>query len=205
MKLIITSDTEGDHREAIVPHGDVFIFGGDLIAQGSPDKHGTYESQLNDFIDWLDELPHKHKIFIGGNHDGILNRWDKKLPKGIHYLENESIVLDGIKYWGSPNTVAFFGMPFELPEEKLIDIYDTIPDDVDVLITHVPPYGVLDESSGGKNCGSQSLSNRVDELNPRVHIFGHIHNAYGRTVNNGIESFNASFQYDRNPVFTIDI
>ena len=206
MRLVITSDTEGDHREVMVPNGDVFIVAGDIISYGMVEKYGSYHSQLDDFLEWMGSLPHKHKIFIGGNHDSPLLAFDKrKIPEGVHYLENESIELDGYKFWGSPNTVAFFRMPFEQPEDKLAEIYGTIPEDVDVLITHCPPLGVLDKSSRGKHCGSTSLAKRLTEIKPKVHAFGHIHESYGHINNNGIETFNASFQYKRNNAFTIDI
>jgi len=206
MKIVMISDTEGDHRESIIPGGDVLVYGGDIVSYRGVQKFGTYQSQLEDFIDWLGSQPHSHKIFIGGNHDDVLLAFDKKsLPEGVHYLENEEIVIDGIKFWGSPNTVEFFGMAFEEPEEKLEEIYKGIPEDVDVLITHVPPKGVLDLSSRGKSCGSMSLANRLEEISPKVHVFGHTHYSYGSMIHNDTECFNASFQNNRNKTQTIEI
>jgi len=54
---------------------------------------------------------------------------------------------------------------------------ENIPDDVDILITHVPPYGILDENSG-----SEEVLNALCNKNMKVHIFGHAHGGYGGCI-----------------------
>ena len=214
MKLVLTSDTEGEHWNAVLPKGDVLIHAGDIIKLGFSDSQ---VNQLRDFIDWFSSQPHKYKIFIGGNHDSILLapgftriKHDPPtaatyLPENMFYLNNEMVEIEGYKFWGSPNTVAFFRMAFEEREDKLKEIYSEIPDDVDVLITHTPPLGVMDENSKGKNCGSVSLRERLTEITPKVHVFGHVHHSYGHQYIGGTDCFNASYMWNSNNPFTIEI
>lgn len=205
MKLVLISDTEGDHRSVDLPEGDVLIHAGDVISYGGVKVYGSYEDQLKDFVTWLSEQPHKHKIFIGGNHDDLLERKVLELPDGTYYLENTGIEIDGVKFWGSPNTVSFFGMAFEKEEEELEKIYTEIPEDTDVLITHVPPFGILDENSRGKNCGSKALFSRVLDVLPKINVFGHVHHSYGQELKEGVEFINASYMNDRNNPIIVEI
>lgn len=90
-----------------------------------------------------------------------------------------------IKIWGSPWTSQFeginplccaFTMPFGCDNEQhLADKWAMIPEDTDILITHGPPHKVLDRSTRGVRCGSKSLFERLQVVQPRLHIFGHIH------------------------------
>ncbi|KIW07977.1 uncharacterized protein PV09_01876 [Verruconis gallopava] len=56
-----------------------------------------------------------------------------------------------------------------------------IPDgaDLDVVITHGPPYGHLDATSRGARAGCPHLLNALNRVRPRMHCFGHIHEAWG--------------------------
>ncbi len=205
MKLVLTSDTEGFHRELTPPDGDVLIHAGDIMSFGDGRTRMDYRNEFNDFLDWFTNQPHRYKIFIGGNHDEILQTWVPSLPENVFYLENSSIEIEGVTFWGSPNTVSFFGMPFEEDEEILSEIYSEIPTNVDVLITHVPPLGVLDANSRGKNCGSVSLSNILEDIHPKVHVFGHVHNSYGHVYHNYTDCYNASYLNNKNKPFTIEL
>lgn len=206
MRLVLIADTEGNHRGIEIPEGDVLVHAGDIIGYGNGMLAQTEE--YKDFLAWLNELPHQHKIFIGGNHDHLLEgiKADELVVSdGTHYLHNSAIEIDGVKFWGSPNTVSFFGMPFEETEDALEEIYKEIPDDTDVLITHVPPYGILDKSSAGKNCGSTALHKRVFEVNPRIHVCGHIHHSYGSIDKEGTSFYNAAYMHRGNAPIVVDI
>lgn len=167
--------------------GDLLIVGGDLTAR---DTREEYER----FSKWLDDQNYKKKIFIAGNHDNFLEDQLKHLVstpgmfqtnKTKVFLSDSGIEFEGLKIWGSPWSLTFEEMnphckAFTVDtEEELAEKWALIPDDIDILITHSPPYGILDRNVGGKHCGSLKLTAQVADIKPKLHVFGHIHEAYG--------------------------
>ena len=163
MKLLHISDTHGKHREYTkLIKADILIHTGDITEDGT-------EEEVKDFIEWLCDLPYRHKIFIAGNHDLCLcDARIEGLPDDVHYLCNEGITIDGLKFYGVPMFVED-DLDGNFPE-----LYSRIPDDTDVLLTHQAPLGILDEKEG-INYGDYSLYKRVMDVKPRYHLFGHIH------------------------------
>lgn len=184
MRLVALSDTHGLHLKIKVPAGDVLVFAGDMMNTG----YHVYE--LNDFVDWFLSQPHKHKTLIGGNHDRLLEKQPELAAKfeGCHYLLDSGCEIDGLKFWGSPYTPEFCNWAFNVPRGQLYRHWDLIPRDTHVLVTHGPPYGILDgpyrvlKGRDFENVylGCHELKGRVQVVNPRAHIFGHIHGTYGR-------------------------
>jgi hypothetical protein len=110
-----------------------------------------------------------------------------------HYLEDSGIEIAGVKFWGSPWQPEFYDWAFNLPRgQALADKWALIPDDIDVLITHGPPLGILDQVITGDHVGCADLLEAVQLIKPKVHIFGHIHEGYGRIEQNGTVFINAS-------------
>ena len=184
MKIWHISDTHTYHRLLEVPTDiDMVIFSGDC---SNPIDPYPNEVEVRGFIDWYRSLPIKHKIFVAGNHDtSIEKRFVTKEDFEYHniiYLENESITIEGIKIFGSPYTPTFgYGWAFNKDRTKLDRIWRNIIDeDVDIVITHGPPKGTLDLSVDRNHnierCGDKSLMNRVKEVEPKLVLFGHIHN-----------------------------
>lgn len=171
--------------------GDLLIIAGDLTGRD------TDEEQL-DFIVWLAEIQRSQYaynkiVYIAGNHDNFFSsderhgalstpdEWD------IDYLCDSGTEFEGLKIWGSPWTKTFPGMNSKCKaftvdtEEELDDKWNLIPIDTDILITHGPPYGILDLSVDGECCGSKMLQFHLfARLNPKLMVFGHIHESYGR-------------------------
>lgn len=113
----------------------------------------------------------------------------------ITILYDEAIELDcGIKIWGSPYSPEFMGWAFSLKTPKdSVDLWQQIPDDTDILMTHGPPHGIQDECSNGFHAGDAALLKEVKErVKPKYHLFGHIHEAYGATVIGPTTFINAS-------------
>ncbi len=176
MKILHLSDTHGCHRRLKdLPEADVVVHSGDFCMVGS-------EQEAIDFLNCFCDLPYAHKIFICGNHDDCLYGANiDGLDENVHYLCNSGVTIDGMKFYGVP---MFMG---DCITDRQNRNYANIPDDVDVLITHTPPYGVLDFDDE-INYGSEELLQRVSEINPRLHLFGHIHRQHGLT-DNGITRF----------------
>ena len=186
MKLVLLSDTHNKHRQIKVPDGDVLIHAGDMCyslgVNGVTARLRLGRDQIADFNAWLGMLPHKHKIVIAGNHDFLFEKKPdeaRKLLTNATYLQDSAVVIDGVKFWGSPWQPWFGGWAFNAYRgDEIRTHWDEIPLDTDVLITHGPPKYVRDRSQG-EFCGSMALNRAVYELEPKLHVFGHIHEGYG--------------------------
>jgi Icc-related predicted phosphoesterase len=188
MKIIVTSDCHGRLSQARIPQGDVLILAGDILANrsGDPDIDAAFQlNAIRELDAFCGALGFKHVLMIAGNHDWVFERYKSahRVLKNIVYLEDSGAEIDGVKFWGSPHQPWFFDWAFNLPRDgpELAHYWSLIPDDTDVLITHGPPYGILDLPFGkGENAGCKLLLKRVEELKPKLHVFGHIHGSYGR-------------------------
>ncbi len=189
MKIVFISDTHAQHRKAKLPEGDLLLHGGDVT--------NGRESQMDDFLRWLADQPHKYKVFIGGNMDGMLEKeaaqYRASLPPNTFYLENEGIEIEGLFIWGSPMIPRFVGAFNCDRGAELRAYWEKIPDNVDILLTHTPPGGILDRTSMGKSVGCRELRRRVDELQPKLHLFGHVHESYGQQSDERTTFVNGSF------------
>lgn len=187
--FVAISDTHSMHRRVTVPPADVLLHAGDFCGRGN--LH-----EVQDFADWLKSLPHKHKIVTAGNHDAFVEKNPDEARRliaeaGAVLLLNESVQVDGFRIWGSPVTPQFCNWHFM--KDRGIDIakvWEQIPLDVDILLTHGPAYGHGDlcppyNTPVPKVAGCLDLLNRIrviknnDAVYPRVHVFGHIHNGHG--------------------------
>jgi predicted phosphohydrolase len=171
-------------KEISVPDGDVLIHCGDHTFRGN-------RSQVENAIRWIGHQPHKYKVIIAGNHDFLLQekpalvkRFIKRYYPGITYLQDSGVEIDGVKFYGSPwqpwfHDWAFNFAPGQEGRLQARGVWANIPDDTQVLITHGPPYGVLDATLQGDNVGCPDLAFRVAQVRPKLHVFGHIHESYG--------------------------
>lgn len=176
--IVCISDTHELHREVSVPDGDILIHAGDFTF------FSKSTAAILDFNKWLGELPHRYKIVIPGNHEFFLEADPSKRSLISHaiVLINEEITVMNLKVWGSPITPLYGGAFGRSSSRDRVRLYETIPDDVNILVTHGPPYGVLDSHSGMPNhSGCSELREAVAKLKPQVHLFGHVHGAYGVT------------------------
>lgn len=193
--------------------GDLLIIAGDLTAR---DTNKEYEG----FFTWLSlQDQYRKKIVISGNHDnGMIGIQNSKVPNGIYsgfecceYLCDSGIEFEGLKIWGSPWSLWFKGInpkctAFTGNEEDLMKKYSIIPNDIDILITHTPPYGVLDgiylEDGSEYPTGSKNLRNLVFDTyyfkKLKHHFFGHIHEYGGQSYESILCGFhNCSYVNER--------
>ena len=161
--------------------GDLLIIAGDLTSRDDNDGYTAFEL-------WLLEQDYKKKIVISGNHDGQIcsGKWKLATDSRTEYLCDSGTEFEGLKIWGSPWSLWFPVInpkctAFTGNENQLMDSYDKIPHDVDILITHTPAYGILDKIGEDRHVGSTALYGWLKYVGrPRLHVFGHIHEAYGQ-------------------------
>jgi Icc-related predicted phosphoesterase len=189
MKFVLVSDTHAFHDNLYIPGGDVLIHAGDL----------THMGELNDvvaFNDFLGTLPHSHKIVIAGNHDFCFERIPGEaipLLTNATYLQDSAVTIDGVKFYGSPWQPWFGDWAFNRHRGSHIrEKWELIPGDTDVLITHGPPFGYLDKTYHERHVGCRDLMATITRLKPKLHVFGHIHEAYGIAQNQHTTFVNAS-------------
>lgn len=181
MKLVIISDSHNKLSDVDVPLGDVLIHCGDATNKGTV-------AELIKFNTAIGELPHRFKLFVSGNHDKLVERdWNlaRNLLTNVIILQDEEVVIDGIKFYGSPWQPKFgHGWAFNKQRSEMREIWSRIPNDVDVLITHTPPYGIMDriihrDYGDDESVGCVDLLSEYERISPKLHVFGHIHRGYG--------------------------
>jgi Icc-related predicted phosphoesterase len=207
------SDTHCKHKQV-----DIDLTGVDfLICTGDFTSVGK-EHEVHNFNKWIGSLgmDKEHIIVVCGNHDfwferNTRNRIDQ-VCTNFTYLQEEAYECEGVKFYGAPHQPEFYNWAFNVPRgEPLRKIWAKIPDDTDVLLTHGPPWSILDRNREGTCCGCEELQLRVEELDLKIHAFGHIHESHGVIEKDGTIYVNGSI-LDRNynvafkpTVFDIDI
>jgi len=183
MKIATLSDVHYkiDLDELNIPADAVVVVAGDLAMMGC-------DYEIMGFILQLKQLPNQHKIVVAGNHDFPLESLaclykDEFEKHGIIYLEDSGIEIEGVKFYGSPWTKLYGGWAFMKPEADLKSKFCKIPEDCDVLITHSPALLFLDQVLASKEkerIGSGYLAAKIETVQPKLHVFGHVHSSYGR-------------------------
>lgn len=213
-KICIISDTHGMHLGLSLPDADILVHCGDFSS------HGTYMDALK-FVNWLGAQPHKHKVFIAGNHDlyfeqgnpSDIDMFIKTMPPDVHYLQDSGIVLEGLKFWGSPVQPRFFNWAFNRGRgAEIKKHWDLIPEGIDVLLTHGPARFRQDEAPRStqetlqihprtdrkpntyytEHTGCKDLLDAIQRVRPKIHACGHIHYSYGYIFAGNVHHYNAS-------------
>lgn len=203
MKLAFVSDTHELHEALTIPPCDVLVHTGDFTNDGEPDRIAV-------FARWcarvLAERPVRHLVVVAGNHDLCFDRRRRESLDGMRqasidalaaagaiYLEDEEHVLEGLRIWGSPWTPRFYDWAFQIDDDEHDQaVWAKVPEGIDVLLTHGPPYGILDRTYDGRPAGSPALHARVAQVRPKLHAFGHIHEGYGIQLKDGTLFVNGS-------------
>lgn len=182
-KIVAISDTHGLHRHLKIPKCDLLIHCGDFTGVGRPEEIAQFKEWL---LHLLDEGAAEKIVIIPGNHDLLFEANEEMARKimsdpRIHVLIEQSVELFGLKIFGSPYTPTFFDWAFMRNESTLFYHWKKIPDDADIVITHGAPWGHLDSISRPPgHAGSQTLLDRILEVMPKYHLFGHLHMDGGR-------------------------
>ncbi len=223
MRCVAISDTHNRHKKITIPECDLLIHAGDYSFQGA-------KSEVENFYEWLGEQPAKHKISVQGNHErGVecdfegMKAIATRLCPNVHFMDEGLVEIEGRKIWCSAWTPYFHNWAYnamttledanKLQKPYIKDIWDRIPDDTEILITHGPPYGVLDDvmrMNINWNVGCSDLMKRIYQLDKlKVHIFGHIHEGHGSRVLDGKHFYNVaicdSWYLASNPITEIEL
>ncbi|GAA4313836.1 hypothetical protein GCM10023115_29450 [Pontixanthobacter gangjinensis] len=193
MRLIGIADTHNKHHQIPIPDGDILIHAGDCTDGGT-------RNETKNFLEWFSRQPHQYKLLVPGNHDFFFEKPEylKNIPSNIHLLIDNGVEIEGIKFWGSPVTPGLSNWAFNRERgEQIRKHWELIPQDTDILITHTPAFGILDEISRGINLGCEELAQILKVVQPSHHLFGHIHHGSGSVLRSGIRYSNLSVLDER--------
>jgi Icc-related predicted phosphoesterase len=188
VRLVCLSDTHNLHERVQVPDGDILVHAGDFTSRGTV-------REVEAFGQFLARQPHRAKVVVAGNHDFLFQRDPERarqLLGDVHYLEDSAAEVAGLRIWGSPWQPWFHDWAFNLPRGgALAAKWALVPDALDVLVTHTPPHRALDRTQDGSEVGCEELTSALARVRPRLHVFGHIHEAHGHASANGTLLVNA--------------
>jgi len=206
LKIVAISDTHGKHDELtkdLKGGGDIIVHGGDISNMGK-------SNEIYDFLQWFSSLNFTHKVFIAGNHDFGFEVMNDIAPEykeqGVIYLMDKMVEVQGLKIYGSPWQPRFFDWAFNVNRgDAIAKKWEPIPADLDILITHGPLFGILDDTQTGMRVGCEELYKKVMEVKPKVHVCGHIHYGYGMKITDDTVFINAAslgenYEYRNKPV-----
>eukprot|EP01083_Nonionella_stella_P191237 707992_1 len=217
--VVHISDTHMNHKRFKIPykpnHINILIHSGDFCKKAKMSKKGEIPTQVTQFAKWFEELPHQKKIIIGGNHEIAFNKLSKQQIRdnvfhSSYYLQDDAINLFGVVFYGSPWTSSR-KMGFSANRDILTSKWQAIPNDTDILVTHMPPFGIMDAAHKTKyqfnekctvcnymhpqykHWGNLDLKNEImNRIKPKVHLFGHVHQCPGHETHGHVMFINSA-------------
>lgn len=185
--LCLVSDTHRQHRSVAIPACDLLIHCGDFCSFQREDLQ-----TLEDADFWFAESSAQHVVCLGGNHDFLLHHREFRFAHAT-LLEDTLLEVAGLTIYGSPWCPDLSGFAYYATAEQLIERWKQIPAGIDVLITHTPPFGILDlPTAGTVHLGCPHLRQELDRIRPRLHVFGHVHASHGMERNATTQFINAA-------------
>lgn len=181
VSIIAISDLHGNLPDDL-PSCDLLLIAGDICPSGSSSSQALWLDTT--FRHWLEQSKATHVVGVAGNHDKIFEAKPHLVPSSLkwHYLQDQSIELFGLKIYGTPWQLPFYGA-FNMNDKMLVSRYSTIPKSTDIVVSHGPPFGICDEVQSyldtPYHTGSLALRNKLLEIQPQLVVFGHIHEGYG--------------------------
>jgi Icc-related predicted phosphoesterase len=201
MKIVCISDQHGNLP--VIPPCDLLLIAGDICPTVDHSVNRQEAWITTQFRQWLKDVDARQKVFIAGNHDFFFEKAKKSVIEHVlnnfpgTYLQDSSIEFEGLKIYGTPWQPYFYDWAFNLYEEDLSKKWNQIPSDADIIVVHGPPMGYGDwaprtNGKGGENTGSPSLLVKIEEVKPKLVVFGHIHEGRGNWDLNGTKLVNAT-------------
>ncbi|MCB0801756.1 MAG: metallophosphoesterase [Flavobacteriales bacterium] len=191
------SDTHCFDYYTFLPKSDIFISAGDLLSYGTEKEYIKHIRLMGEKVEAT------HKIYVPGNHDKFVEKHPLLATQmatdyGINLVLHDYLEIEGIKFFGSPYVNEFTNgyWAFERTNSEMHNHWLNVEGPIDILITHSPPYGILDACPNHE--GSKVILEKVKELQPKIHIFGHIHtNAFGQAEAFGTKFYNVAWLNDK--------
>ncbi|MDQ8201483.1 metallophosphoesterase [Pelagicoccus sp. SDUM812003] len=191
MKVTLISDTHTMHDRLPPLSGDVLVHAGDFY-----DLAECRDKKLKRLNAWFAKQDFQVKLFVPGDHDiPVFKSW----RAGKNYLSEATLLVDsvyeyeGVHFYGSPWVPNADGYAFAMEDERIEETWSKIPLETDVLITHVPPFGALDDGPFDRGLGCRVLRRKVREVRPCCHVYGHIHWSSGYQKLGGTRFVNSSY------------
>lgn len=201
VRFVALSDTHRHHDLIELPPGEVLLYAGDFC--GNYGRSSDLSLHLEEFLAWLLAQSRKFErvFFQAGNHETLLDdehgdvslalerlRRFRQVAPNVAYLQNEPASYRGIQLFGSPLTLSrveaegkrYYSRAFERTQVQRMPIWAGLPEGLDVLMTHCPPFGHL----SNRDVGDKLLAARLTSMArpPRYHVFGHDHEGIGVEV-----------------------
>ncbi|ETO14892.1 hypothetical protein RFI_22475 [Reticulomyxa filosa] len=196
IRIVTVSDSHMNHNKFDMPEGDILIIAGDWT------NWRTSRTDIPKVVEWLKSLSqYRHKVIIAGNHERGLNENDVEKNKkyfmescNTHYLQDEMLSVLGVNIYGSPwhpqrernegNKITKIGClfsahAFDRPLDEIKKIFESIPSETNILVTHSPPFGIGDLERPGHIGSSALLTEVTQRVRPFLHIYGHSHGGRG--------------------------
>jgi Icc-related predicted phosphoesterase len=191
VRIVAVADQHGQLPP--IPPCDLLLIAGDVCPLGDHSRREQLEFLEGPFAEWLVMSEADEVVGVAGNHD-LLAEDDPAFVAGLPwtYLCDSEATVCGLRIWGTPRTPTFGDWAFMEPDAQLGRYFDAIPDGLDVLLSHGPPFGVLDLASRGELTGSETLRRALLRAHPQVCVFGHIHEGHGEGVVAGVRCINAA-------------
>jgi Icc-related predicted phosphoesterase len=190
MRFVCVADLHGYLPD--IPACDVLVVAGDVCPTDDERPPRQRRWLHTTFASWLDRVPARAIVGVAGNHE-FVGESDPDALRELdwHYLQDERLELDGLSYYGSPWTPTFQDWAFMEDEDELARRWTAVPPGLDVLCMHSPPKGYGDQI-GDFSIGSPSLLEVIDERAPRLCVYGHAHDGYGRRQRGATTLINAA-------------
>lgn len=186
MQIKVISDTHNDHHMLSDLECDILIHCGDFGTKGN-------FTEADSFLRWFVRQPAKYKILVPGNHDKRIKTHIDLLGRvqeyGIHMLMNDGVTINGIKIWGGDFVTSVRDGVYKHDLQTRIDAWKDIPNDLDILVTHIPPITLLDTNGEGNHIGCDQLLEAVKRRNIKYHVFGHVHECGGESISDHCTTF----------------
>lgn len=224
-KIVCISDIHGN-LPSTLPLGDILIIAGDICPIFDHSFAFQKLWLETNFTDWLHQTQKRipNIVYIAGNHDFAFEKadltqpswinWgctqkDIRLGKGIFYLQDSGIKIGNLNIWGTPWQRRFFDWAFNLDEPELAKKWNLIPNNTNIIVCHGPAYsygdavaprpGTYDETKWPEveHVGSPSMLAKLDEIQPKLYVCGHIHAGYGVKQHGNTVMVNASYVNER--------
>jgi predicted phosphohydrolase len=183
LRIVAVSDLHG--VLPAIPECDLLLIAGDVTPVSNHALSFQADWLDGEFRRWLAGVPARQNVFIAGNHDLVFEQKPELVPKDLPavYLQDAAFEWEGLRIWGTPWQPWFFDWAFNLHEPDLVAKWELIPDGTDIIVVHGPPHGYGDavpRKRGLDHTGSPSLLERIKTVQPRLVVFGHIHEGRGQ-------------------------